>query len=122
MSNPDLLPWSKTMTFFAKRAGKPNISDATPPMNVAPVHSPAAGEVTLIIHLDHYYNWMPLLESSSSSEVSGLHSYHAYRSFSWVLGVLDGQIVVYLASSHLLDACHHPHSHARCDDDLEEDG
>jgi hypothetical protein len=132
MRNPDLLPRSKIATFFAERAGQASSSEGPPPATAAPI-LPSGGDVTLLIHLAHYYDWTPQLEEdSSSSDVSGLPSsssvasserpYPVYKSFTWYSGVLDGNAVAHPAGPHMWDACHQPQARARHDDEPEDDG
>jgi hypothetical protein len=132
MRNPDLLPRSKIATFFTERAGQASSSEGPPPATAAPI-LPSGGDVTLLIHLAHYYDWTPQLEEdSSSSDVSGLPSsssvasserpYPVYKSFTWYQGVLDGNAVAHPAGPHMWDACHQPQARARHDDEPEDDG
>jgi hypothetical protein len=72
MKNPDLLPRSKVVSFFTQSPGRSSSSDGPPPMATALASSMIGGEVDLLIHLDHYYDWSPHLEGSSISDVSGL--------------------------------------------------
>jgi hypothetical protein len=131
MWNPDLLPRSKVVTFFAECAGQTNASVGPPPVTAAPI-TQSGGDITLIIHLAHYYDWTPQLEDSSSSKISGIpsgssvasleQSCPVYGAFSWVLGVLDGQSAGRQGWPCLWDSCHQPQFHAPRDDDREDDG
>jgi hypothetical protein len=74
MKNPDLLPRSKEVTFFSENAGRSSARDGLPPVD-APLAAPPEGrDATVLIHLDHYYDWTSLPPISVSSEVSGLPS------------------------------------------------
>jgi hypothetical protein len=86
MRNPDLLPRSKIVTFFPERAGQSSTSDGPPPTSAASV-APSGSDITLIIHLAHFYDWTPQFEDSSSSEMSGIptDSSVATESLHWTL-------------------------------------
>jgi hypothetical protein len=101
MSNPDLLPRMKTVTFFSEIAGRSSFGFGPPPAK-SPLSSPPAGvDICLLIHLDHYVDWMPQTTSSFTSGVSGLpssssgsapgRSFPFFRRFSWTTGVANGQ-------------------------------
>ncbi|KAF8710066.1 hypothetical protein HU200_029794 [Digitaria exilis] len=81
MSNPDHLPRSRGCLLFPKGAGRA--------VDVEDLHTsrrcpgtPSVGRpVTMLIHLDEYFDWNP-----RSARASPVH-----QSFKWTPGVLDGQ-------------------------------
>jgi hypothetical protein len=95
MSNPDLLPRSKTVTLFNERAGRSDVNGGPPPA-AAPLSSPLVGrEVVILIHLNHYFDWSPQPYHSPSSSVSGLlgsdgsssgGQFPVFHSFPWTRG------------------------------------
>jgi hypothetical protein len=119
MKNYDLLPCSKVVTFL-ERAGRPSASDGTPPTEGARTSPPNGGDVDLIIHLNHYYDWSPQPEGSSSSDVSGLPASSSkassgrplpvYISFTWYPGVVDGKALGRPSGPRMIDSCRRPSS------------
>jgi hypothetical protein len=132
MKNPDLLPRSKVVSFFTQSPGRSSSSDGPPPMATALASSMIGGEVDLLIHLDHYYDWSPHLEGSSISDVSGLPASSSeasssrprqvYKSFTWYLGVVDGQVLGHHSVPRMTDPCHRLPSRDHHDDEPEDDG
>jgi hypothetical protein len=99
MANPELLPCSKTVTFFSEHGSQANVRHGPPPADqfLAP---PEGCELVLLIHLDHYTNWSPLPDLTPSLGVSGLPSsasdssarlFLVFKKFDWLTGVVDGQ-------------------------------
>jgi hypothetical protein len=96
MFNPDFLLRPKTDTLLSKRAGWSDVSSGPPPV-AAPLPSLSAGwEVVILVHLDHYYDWLPQpnrwlsssangLPDSSGSSSGGHHP--VFHSFCWTAGV-----------------------------------
>jgi hypothetical protein len=54
MSNPDLLPRSKTVTFFTDHAGRASTSQGPQAAETSFPAPPEGRELVLLIHLDHY--------------------------------------------------------------------
>jgi hypothetical protein len=116
MSNPDLLPRMKTVTFFSEIAGRSSFGFGPPPAK-SPLSSPPAGvDICLLIHLDHYVDWMPQTTSSFTSGVSGLpssssdsapgRSFPFFRRFSWTTGVANGQAGASIAHARPMPPAH----------------
>jgi hypothetical protein len=130
MAKPDLLPRNRTITFFPGWAGRSSASDGPTPTDASTAIPPDGGEVVLLFHLDHYWDWTPQPEGSLSSEASGLLSsgsssglaYSLFRSFTWAPGVLDSRPAIRPAGMHLRDACRRPPSRDRCEEDPDADG
>jgi hypothetical protein len=59
MANPNLLPRTKTVTFFAERVDRSGVSVGPPSLSVSLPPPPKGIEVALLIHLDYYYDWTP---------------------------------------------------------------
>jgi hypothetical protein len=130
MKNPDLLPHSKEVTVFAERAGRCSSRDGPPPVDAPLATPPERRDITVLILLDHYYDWTLLPPSSGSSGVSGLPSssgsiesrpFPVFRSFVWCPGVLDGQSGARLSSPRMFHPCHRMPLQGRRDEDPEDD-
>jgi hypothetical protein len=107
MKNPNILPRSKEVTFFLERAGRSNGRDGLPSVDAPLVVPPKGRDATLLIHLDHYYDWTPLPSSYASSEVSELpsssgstksHPFPVFHNFAlyprcvgWTIGSVPGK-------------------------------
>jgi hypothetical protein len=63
MKNPNLLPRSKVVTFFSERGGRSSASDGPPLTEVTRTLPPSGGDVHLLIHQDHFYDWSPQQDS-----------------------------------------------------------
>jgi hypothetical protein len=133
MKNPNLLPRSKVVTFFSEQAGRSSASDGPPPIEAARSLLPSGGDVDLLIHLDHFYDWSPQQDNpSSSSDVSGLpassskassgKSCPVFQSFTWYPGVIDGQMLGHPSGPRMVDPCCQPPIRECRDDEHEDDG
>ncbi|KAF8755806.1 hypothetical protein HU200_011278 [Digitaria exilis] len=81
MSNPDHLPRSRACLLFPKGAGRAMDVEDLHTSRRCPGTPPVGRPVTMLIHLDEYFDWNP-----RSARASPVH-----QSFKWSPGVLDGQ-------------------------------
>jgi hypothetical protein len=132
MKNSDLLPRSKVVSFFTESSSRSSTSDGPPPAVAALASPPTSGDVNLLIHLDHYYDWSPHPKGSSSSDVSGIPAssseassgspHPIYKSFTWYLSVVDDQTLGRSSGPCMIDPCRRSSSRDHRDDELEDDG
>jgi hypothetical protein len=132
MKNPDLLPRSKTVSFFSEGSSRSNGSDGPLPVEAALASPPSGGDIDLLIHLDHYYDWSPQPKRSPNSNVSGMLASSSeassgrlrpvYQCFTWYSGVVDGQVLGRPSGPRLIDSCCRPPNRDHYDDEPEDNG
>jgi hypothetical protein len=128
MANPDLLPRSKTATFFLEQAGRSSTSEG-PPLDGTLSSPPASVEIVFLIHLSQYQDWTPQTENSPSPDPSGFASstgstlnrpFPFFKNFPWTPGVLESQPRA--RPVRMLTSCHGQPMRTHPDEDPEEDG